>query len=142
MVEVALVLPLLAMVTFGVLDLGRAYRLRTSLANAAHEGAAYAQYNPTQVANVGACADPNNILFATRNEEGVAKGFTVTVQYTAQASETPPATWSTITGCGTNVAAGRVAVTASAPFVLLTPLVSSIVGPEIILRERSEVVVQ
>lgn len=142
MVEMALVLPLVGMIAFGIIDLGRAYRLKTSLANAAHEGAAYAQYNPSQVSNVGACADPNNIVFASRNEEGTSKAYAITVQYTAQATEDPPATWTTVSGCSVNVPAGRVIVTASSPFTLLTPLVAAIVGPTMTLRERSEVIVQ
>lgn len=142
MVELALVLPLVAVMTLGFVDLGRAYRLKTSLVNAAHEGAAYAQYHPTQVDNVGNCADPNNVGFATRNEQGSASDFTVTVMYTSQATESPPATWSPVVGCGTTVPAVRVVVTASAPFVLLTPFLSDLIGHGITLRGTSEVLVQ
>ncbi len=139
----ALVLPLVAIMAFGILDLGRAYRLQTSLANAAHEGAAYAQFTPTLVHNVGTCADPNNIVYAARHEEGVTNStFTITVQYTSQATD--PATWTTITGCGSTIPtpAARVIVTAAADLKLLTPFVSAVFGERITLRESSEVVVQ
>lgn len=142
MVEMAVVFPLIAGLVFGFVDLGRAYRLQTSLTNAAHEGASYARYNPTQVDAGGACADPNNITFATRNEQGTSTSFTVTVKYTSQSTESPPATWTPVVGCNSSVPAARVVVTASAPFQLLTPLVSAIVGQTITLSESSEVVVQ
>lgn len=138
----ALVLPLVAGLVFGFIDLGRAYRLKTSLTNAAHEGAAFARFNPSQVDSVGACADPNNVVFATRNEEASPNAFAVTVLYTLQPTETPPATWSQLTGCGTAVSPARVRVTASAPFTLMTPLISAIVGRTITLSKTSEVLVQ
>ncbi len=62
------------------------------------------------------------------------------MQYTSQATD--PAVWSTLAGCGTMVSGGRVIVTASAPFQVITPLVSAVVGQTITLRESSEVVVQ
>jgi Flp pilus assembly protein TadG len=39
LVEFAVILPLLAMITFGVLDLGRLYVAYTTVANAAHQAA-------------------------------------------------------------------------------------------------------
>lgn len=140
--EMALLLPLFGGVVMGFTDLGRAYRLHTSLTNAAHEGAAYARYNPHRVEAVGTCTDPENIVFATRNEQGASTPFAVAVHYTTQASDTPPAPWTPITGCGSKVAAARVAVTASASFRPLTPLVAALVGDSVTLRATSEVVVQ
>lgn len=141
MVEVGLVLPLLAVVVFGFVDLGRAYRLKTRLTNAAHEGAAYAQYSPNRVGNLGVCADPDNIVYAARYEEGVSSGFTVTVKYTTQLTESPPAVWIPIVGCSGAVPAARVVVTASAPFQLMTPLMASLVGNPVTLQESAEVLV-
>lgn len=135
-------LPLVAIFVFGIIDLGRAYRLKTSLTNAAHEGAAYAQYNPSQIQGVGTCADPNNIVFAARHEEGTTSTFAVTVHHTDKADD--PAIWNTpISACGsTGPRPARVIVTTSAPFALRTPIVSGLVGKTITLHQSSEVLVQ
>ncbi len=136
-VELALALPLLALLVMGVVDLGRAYRLKTRLANAAREGAAYAQYFPSQVDNTGtACADPANVVFIARNEAGGPEPYAVAV---ARASDGVP-----ITGCNrTTVAPGTpVRVSTSAPFTVLTPLVADLVGETLTLRASVQIVVQ
>lgn len=140
--EMALVMPLLGGVVMGFVDLGRAYELHTRLTNAAHEGAAFARYKPSQVDGVGRCTDPDNIVFATRHEQGTSSPFTVSVSYTTQAGDHPTATWIPITGCGAQVPAARVAVKASAPFRPLTPLVAALVGSSNTLDASSEVVAQ
>jgi Flp pilus assembly protein TadG len=141
--EMAIVLPLVGGVVMGFIDLGRAYELHTTLTNAAHEGAAYARFNPNEVQAVdGACTDPNNIVFATRHEQGISSPFTVDVHYTPDFSESATTAWTPISGCGSPVPAARVRVTASAPFRPLTPLVAALVGESVTLDVSSEVVVQ
>jgi hypothetical protein len=140
--EMAIVLPLVGGVVMGFIDLGRAYELHTRLTNAAHEGAAYARFNPNEVEPVGTCSDPNNIVFATRNEQGTSSPFAVTVHYTSQYTDTPSTTWTPIVGCGSPVPAARVVVKASAPFKPLTPLVAALVGESVTLDVSSEVMVQ
>lgn len=49
--EFALVLPMLAVVVFGVLDLGRVFFATISLTNAAREGARYLTIHPDDVSN-------------------------------------------------------------------------------------------
>jgi Flp pilus assembly protein TadG len=127
----------LVLFIFGVVDLGRAYRLKAQLANAAREGAAFAQYYPSHVDNGGpACADPENVVFVTRNETSPANAFTVTV--------TKASDGTTLTGCDlTTLAPGAgVVVRASTPFTVLTPLVSAIVGSPLTLRASVQMVVQ
>lgn len=138
LLEFAIVLPLLMVLVFGVVDLGRAYRLKTRLTNAAREGAAYAQYFPSQVDSSGpGCADPNSVSFTSTHEEGASNGFTITVA-NASAAGAP------ILGCNaTTITPGtRVVVVASAPFTLVTPALAAFVPNGTMLHGRSEVMVQ
>src|SRR6266545_2213170 len=48
-VELALVLPLMASLAFGTLDVGRAFALKSRLTDMAREGALYAQFHPFDV---------------------------------------------------------------------------------------------
>ena len=137
LVELALALPLLALLVLSVVDLGRAYRLKARLANAAREGAAYAQYFPSQVdSSATACADPANVVFVVRNEAGVPDSFAVAV---TRASDGVA-----VTGCNrTTVAPGTpIRVSASAPFDVLTPLVAAVVADTLTLRASVQMVVQ
>lgn len=130
-------MPFLVMVVFGVVDLGRAYRLKTQLANAAREGAAFAQYEPARVDNSSlTCADPDNVVFVARNETVPANSFSIAV--------TKASDGSAVTGCDqTALAPGStVVVSASAPFGVLTPVVSAIVGRTLTLRAQVSMVVQ
>ena len=137
LVELALVAPILALLAVGVVDIGRAYRVKTQLANAAWEGASYAQFFPSRADNSGAaCADPGNVAFVARNEAGSVGSFTVAV--------TNASSGAAITGCeATSVAPGtKLVVTTSTPFDVLTPVAAVIVGNRLTLRVSVEVVVQ
>ncbi len=114
LVEFALVLPLLTLLAFGVVDLGRAYRLKVELTNSAREGGAYAQYFPKQVDGTGSCADPDNVVYAAQRENNpTSASFAITVV---------DASGNTITGCNTSVVTlnpgDRVKVAAAAPEVV------------------------
>ena len=137
MVELALVAPILAFLAVGVVDIGRAYRVKTLLANAAWEGASFAQYFPSRADNSGpSCADPENVTFVARNEGGTARAFTVSL--------TKASDGTAIQGCDrTSVPPGtKVIVATSTPFDVLTPVVAAIVGKQMTLRTSVEVVVQ
>ena len=140
LVEFALVLPFLAIVVFGTIDLARAYQLENRLKNAAREGGRLAQVAPQQVvpnSGTGCGTDPDNITYAATHEEsGAASNYTVTV--TNNTTSTP------ITGCSSTPLAGgtRVQVAVSAPFKVLTPFVSNLVGSPITVKGTQEVVVQ
>jgi Flp pilus assembly protein TadG len=135
LVEFALLLPFLAIVVFGTIDLGRAYLLWNQVKNSAREGANYAQLHPSeQTPNSGSCADPANIRYRARSEAGSASSnFTVTVSPAASGGcdpTNPPA-------AGTNVT-----VTVGSSLNLLTPLVAQIVGNPLSVKASVTVVSQ
>jgi Flp pilus assembly protein TadG len=138
LVEFALVLPFLAILVFGTIDLGRAYQLQNRLKNGAREGGRQAQISPQQVvanAGTGCGANPDNISYAATHEESAAAAnFTVAV--TNMTANTP------ITSPNTLVGGTRVRVKVTAPFQVLTPFISNIVGSPLTLSGTQEVVVQ
>lgn len=131
LVEFALALPLLAILVFGTIDLGRAYLTWVRVKNAAREGAAYAQYFPGRVAPVGsACADPDNITHRARAEGSNDTAITVSVR---------KQDGSQLTGCSTSGSGlpspgESVTVTATKPFTVITPIVQVIVGSPVNVR--------
>jgi Flp pilus assembly protein TadG len=124
LVEFALLLPFLSMLTLGTVDLGRVYSLQHRLANASREGAVFARNYPGQAANSGSCADPNNIRYHALGEnDGATAGFTVTVtNVTSGADLTNSCITSGITQ-GT-----KIKVTVSKTFTPLTPFGKQFLG--------------
>ncbi len=59
LIEIALLIPLLLLIAFGVLDMGRVFHAAITMTNAAREGARYGTLNPT---------DGAGIIAATLNE--------------------------------------------------------------------------
>lgn len=59
-VELALVLPVLAVVVFGTIDLGRIFRLQSRLASAAREGGAVVQVHPRSIDS--GCDGTRNVI--------------------------------------------------------------------------------
>lgn len=59
LVEFALVVPLLMLIAFGVLDLGRLYHAAVTVTNATREGARYGTLNP---------ADMDGVILRTQEE--------------------------------------------------------------------------
>jgi hypothetical protein len=139
MVEFAFLMPFLAILVFATIDMGRVYTLQHRLANAAREGASFAQYFPGKVSSSGVCADPENIRYHALNEDGgVAAGFTVTVtNMTTNATVTGPCLASGAIAAGT-----RLKVTVSATFTPATPIAKPFVGTSKTIKRSSEVVVQ
>lgn len=124
LVEFALILPLLAIITFGTVDVGRAYMQWNRVKNAAREGANYAQYNPSrQIVSGSNCTNPDNIAYRARAEAGNGTDASYSVLVNGSASLTcttyNPTTWPP----GTNVT-----VTVSKPFTVITPLISAFMG--------------
>jgi Flp pilus assembly protein TadG len=126
LVEFALLLPLLALLGLGTVDVGRAYRTVNEVKNAAREAAAFAQVHPALLAGSG-CTTPDSAQWHARNEGGASGGsFAVDVT-------TPSGTYSSAdSGCGPFSAAATsgqdITVTVSTPFSILTPLVRSVTG--------------
>jgi Flp pilus assembly protein TadG len=87
LVEFALLLPILAMITVGAVDLGRAYFAYTTVANAAREGAACASVDSLCPAGpqAAALAEVNGSLpggITTTVTGGATRGSNVTVTVT------------------------------------------------------------
>lgn len=136
LVEFALVLPFVAILALGTIDLGRAYQLQNRLKNAAREGAAFAQISPGSIASSGTCTDPANVTYHALHEDTSSSGWTVTVTNTD--------TNTAVTGCSASGAAPgtHIKVSVQSNFTVLTPLVSVLTGKTKVLRGTAEVVVQ
>jgi Flp pilus assembly protein TadG len=124
LVEFALVLPLLAIITFGTIDLGRAYLMWVQVKNAAHEGANYAQTHPNaQLPASSECANPDNVQYRARVDSSGSTALNVVTT-----PSTPDGT-----GCQLDIAGpasgSSVTVTVDRSFTLYTPLVAGITGP-------------
>lgn len=137
-VELALISPVMVLLTFGVLDLSRAYRMNIRLENAAREGASFAQMHPNHVT----CGSYGNIRDQIVAEEIGVSGspdfvFEVLGQDASKA-------WVPLTGCsGTEAVPGeRVRVEVRARYDVRTPIVANAVGGSITLEGEAEVRVQ
>lgn len=143
-VEFALVLPLLALLVLGTVDLGRVFRLQSRLTNSAREGGVFAQFRPASV-NAG-CDGGQSIVDRVLDEDaGLATvpGFDIDVLK----KDATTGGLTAYAGCGTtssvSVAPGDVVVVrVRASFSPLTPLVSALVGSTVTVTGRQEVVVQ
>ncbi len=58
LIEFAIMLPVLAIILLGVIDLSRAYHLKNQLKNVAREGAIYGQTHPLSQTTLPASNDP------------------------------------------------------------------------------------
>ena len=126
LVEFAILLPLVVLIGFGAVDLGRAFRAVNEVRNAAREGAAHAQLNPSRLAGSG-CTTQDTAQWHARNEGG-SGGSTLAVEVS-----TPGGTFSSAdTGCApaapTAFSGDNVTVTVSRSFDVLTPLVRAVTG--------------
>lgn len=96
LIELALVLPVLFLLLFGVADFGRAYYLAIEVSNAAHTGALYGSQNPTDTAGMqkAAMLDAPDV-----------SGLTVTTSYGCQCSDgsSPVANCTSAPSCALNV---------------------------------------
>jgi Flp pilus assembly protein TadG len=119
-VEFALVLPFLAVLALGTVDLGRAFQLKNRLTNAAREGAVYGQFHPCDTAEIQRAVDDEDPKISALN------GYSRTVS---------------VSGCP-NTPAGNLTVTASSTMTVLTPFVSAITGKTVTVSGKSTVAVQ
>jgi len=113
LVELALILPLLIAMLFGVIDLGKMYFLSMEVANAAEAAAVYGSKNPTQTTymqNVATKAAPDVGTLTTSASYGCECGSGT--GFVANCTSTPT--------CSDNVVY-RVTVTASASYTPLLP---------------------
>ncbi len=116
-VEVALVLPLLALLLTGLLDFGRAFFVTVSLNDAAAEGGVYAATHPTDTTGITARArgslegtpliDPNQVQVTVVCAGG---------------------------NCATVSGGAAITVTTTYPFTFITPFIGSMFGGSLTLR--------
>jgi Flp pilus assembly protein TadG len=137
-VELALISPVMVLLVFGILDLGRAYRLHIQLENGAREGAAFAQLYPNQ-ASCASKRDVEDRVIAEEPALSGTPGFAIAVFGEDSAGNMVP-----ISGCDGNVGASgrRARVDVSATYAITTPLVASVVGSSIDLTGSAEVRIQ
>jgi Flp pilus assembly protein TadG len=135
MVEFALALPFLAIIAFGIIDLGRAYLTWVQVKNAAREGANYAQTHPYAQTPANAdCADPDNVQYRARVDSSGSTSLNVVTT-----PNTPNGT-----GCQLDIvgpsAGSSVTVTVTKSFTLFTPLISGITGPITVRAAQTQAV--
>jgi len=105
LVELALTLPVILLMLFGIIELGRAFLIYSEVSNAAREGARYGMVHPE---------DSDGIMGAAR----------------AKVALTPPDQISIAVSYDTEPAFGhRVVVVATHDLALLTPLIADFIGP-------------
>ena len=73
LVELALLLPLLALLLIGTLDLGRVFFASVQLTNSVREGANFGRLSPSAVTSTNAI-DPNNIVYKVQDESELTIG--------------------------------------------------------------------
>jgi hypothetical protein len=134
LVEFALLLPMLSILVFGVIDLGRALTTWNEAKGAAGAAAEYASTAPYRQQNTGACADPDNASFRGRAEGGNDFDFEFSPTLPCEVG-VDGKTASLLDSDGN----GEMTATAVQDFVLLTPLMEGLVGP---LQVRASVTVR
>lgn len=125
LVEFAICLPAVAILTLGVVDLGRAYSLTQQARAAAREAALYAATHPGQLHNVAgtACADPANAAWRGSNAGSGPFTFTFSPDVANPLTDCNPAPLPAGLGAGQPLR-----VTATASMAIFTPLVGAVVG--------------
>ncbi|HET9083765.1 MAG TPA: PKD domain-containing protein [Candidatus Limnocylindrales bacterium] len=131
LVELALIAPVFLILLLTAIDLGRLMYSQITITNAAKEGALVASQGGTWQANAG-CSDTNTVMCGALTE---AQGGFIVVDQTAV--NLSPAV------CDKDApypAGGppTVTVEVTAPFRLVTPIVASIVGNNIVLHASAD----
>ncbi|WP_421119973.1 TadE family protein [Aquihabitans daechungensis] len=143
--ELALIMPVLAMIIFSAIDLGRTASYHNRMSNAAREGASVAQFTPMAV-NSGCNGDRNIVDRVRKQHESLATeaGYTVTVA--KKNSSTGVLT--TYTGCTATTPAltfapgDRIVITVALDLPMSGPVSVAMVGNKARLERRAELVVQ
>jgi Flp pilus assembly protein TadG len=129
LVEFAILTPLLALIVFATIDIGRVWRVEEQLKNATREGANYAQYDPWAQSGNTHCSAPNTVDWHAQ-QEGGHTDFVVSASPSASALTSCPTTNPEATsGALAPFASGNnITITVTAPsFKLLTSVMSKII---------------
>jgi Flp pilus assembly protein TadG len=145
MVEFALCLPFLVLLALGTADVARGYQLRNRLAGAAREGAAVAQFLPSNFDS--SCGVGNRTIKGNAATQDAALAAMSSFRVTEQRLQPDGTLGSVVTTCPTGanlpVAGDRVIVTTSVQMGLLTPIAQFALGSQTLtVKVSSEVVVQ
>jgi Flp pilus assembly protein TadG len=127
LVELAILLPFLAILVCGTVDFGRYYQAWNATKNAAREGALYAERFPMRQQRTAVCAFPDNITDkATQEIAENSSDPTFTVVITPSV----PGGCVQAKGDGTDLIGpgDTVTVTVSRHVELITPIMSAIIG--------------
>lgn len=145
LVELALIVPAVALLVMGTVDLARAYRMNIRLEGAAREGAAFLQIYPNEITCTGVNNDLLDRVALEDPDLPGEDGYAVTaLRYdgtdfsdydVCDSQATPPVTPTVEPG-------DRVRVDVHATFDLITPLISNVVGSPIDMTGSAEVVAQ
>jgi len=146
LIEFAIILPVLAILVCGVIDLGRAYHLKNQLKNAAREGAIYGQTHPLSQQIPPASTDSDDPCANLQSIQARAYGE---LQQSGQADpENLVVTVDPATTCNVSPADGsldsteELTVSARSDFSLITPIMGAIVGSPIVITETVTVEIQ
>jgi Flp pilus assembly protein TadG len=118
LVELAIILPVLLLLTLAALDLGRLFFARITVENSAREGAYEASYGGSYVANT-ACGSTNSVMCAVLNE---AQGSLTITPADVDVTCNP------VGGCASGAYGDVVTVTVTGHFDLLTPILAVFFG--------------
>ena len=131
LVELAIIAPVFLLLLLTALDLGRLLYSQITITNAAKEGALVASQGGTYQSNQP-CSDTNTVMCGALTE---AKGGFVEVEQ-ARVTLTP----ATCVKDAMYPAGGppNVSVEVSAPFRMVTPIIGSIVGSNLVLHATAE----
>jgi Flp pilus assembly protein TadG len=140
LVEFALLLPMLTILVFGVIDLGRALTTWNEAKGAAGAAADFAATAPYRQQDTGSCADPDNASFRGRTEGGNDFDFEFSPALPCTIGQ--DASWANYPDDPTDSDPDNkqpMTVTAVQDFALMTPMMEGLVGP---LQVRSSVTVR
>lgn len=118
LVELAIILPVLLLLTLAALDLGRIFFARITVENSAREGAYEASYGGSYLAN-SACGSTNSVMCAVLNE---AQGSLTVTPADVNVTCNP------VGGCASGAYGDVVTVTVTGHFDLLTPIMAVFFG--------------
>jgi Flp pilus assembly protein TadG len=149
LVEMAMVLPLLAFLTFGLLDFGRAYYFQVSITNAAREGARVAILNLYTGPDTPTCTAPSYSTCPVQSDTAISQAVSKELIYSGIAPKSvticPPHD-STMSTAGCPDSSNRVdkwtngtqnyyvTVNVKYDFKLYTPLMQQLLGNPITMN--------
>lgn len=140
LVEFALLLPFIALLVFGTVDLGRGFSQQNRLKNASREGASWAQLHPNRVNCPGGDPDITDQVIAEDAGLAGVPGFAVKVFKADGVTEVTPT-------CVTPAASpepadSTVIVQVSANFDVVTPFIGAVTGDPIEQKANTKIQVQ